>query len=73
MSDNSVINSKPIDDMSDDEILSARAYWLKNKPTTPQERRRKKDIQNEIKARENKVILSDATKQALYDLSFDVE
>lgn len=73
ISDDSVINSKPIDEMSDDEILTARAYWLKNKPTTPQERRRKKDIQNEIKARENKVILSDATKQALYDLSFDVK
>jgi hypothetical protein len=73
MSDNSVINSKPIDDMSDDELLSARAYWKRNKPTTPQERRREKDIQNEIKARENKVILSDETKQALADLSFDVE
>jgi hypothetical protein len=73
MTDDSVISSKPIDDMSDEELLAARAYRKRNKPTTPQERRRNKDIQNEIKSRENNVVLSDETKQALADLSFDVE
>ena len=73
MTDNSVVSSKPIDDMSDEELLSARAYRKKNKPTTPQERRRNKDIQNEIKSRENNVVLSDEIKQALADLSFDIE
>lgn len=71
--DKSVVDSTPIEDMDNNKILDARKFRLVNKPQTPQERKRQKDIENEMEIRMNNYKLPDSTKKALEDLTFDVD
>ena len=71
--DKSVVDSTPIEDMDNNKILDARKFRLVNKPQTPQERKRQKDIENEMEIRMNNYQLPEETKKALADLTFDVE
>lgn len=71
--DKSVVDSTPIEDMDNNKILDARKFRLVNKPQTPQERKRQKDIENEMEIRMNNYKLPDSTKKTLEDLTFDVD
>ena len=71
--DKSVVDSTPIEDMDNNKILDARKFRLVNKPQTPQERKRQKDIENEIEIRMNNYKLPDSTKESLEDLTFDID
>lgn len=72
MVDNAVTESKPIDQMTDDEIVRALNYWTNNKPQTPQERQRLKNISNELDIRLANATLTEEEKQWLADLSLDI-
>jgi hypothetical protein len=72
MSDSSVIDSTPVDDMTNDEILDGRKYRINNKPSTPQERKRQRDLENEMNIRMNNQTLSPEIKKSLEELTFDV-
>lgn len=72
MVDNAVTESKPIDQMTDDEIVRALNYWTNNKPQTPQERQRLKNISNELDIRLANATLSEEEKQWLSNLTLDI-
>lgn len=73
MVDNAVIESKPIDKMTDDEITKAINYWTSNQPQTPQERQRLKDLSNELNNRLANAVLTEEEKQWLADLTLDID
>jgi hypothetical protein len=63
MVDNAVVESKPVDKMTDDEVVKALNYWNNNKPQTPQERQRLKDLSNELDSRLANAVLTNGEKQ----------
>lgn len=73
MVDDAVVESKPIDQMTDDEVVKAINYWNNNKPETPQERKRFKDLNNELNNRLANAVLTEEEKQWLADLTLDID
>lgn len=72
MVDNAVTESKPVDKMTDDEVVKAINYWKDNEPQTPQERKRLKDLSNELDNRLANAVLTEEEKQWLADLTLDI-
>lgn len=75
MEDRAVAESKPINEMTDNEIIKASSYWRDMvTPSTPQEKQRQRDIEREFNRRMDEAsILSDEEADAIANISFDVE
>lgn len=65
VADSNVTQSKPIDEMSDEEIVKSKNYWENDKPETPQERERQRDVRAEYRIR----LLDAANELSEWDVS----